>query len=240
MALYSVPLTILQYSMILPAIVATAFFPLLAELLRTAPAAAKESFELLLRIFALVSVPIALVLSVAGEPVLTLLFGSRYRDAAGPLAILAWSVVLGFLNYLFWYCLLAAYKEGAKFRIMLVGLALNIALNVALIPPYGPRGAAIALLASDLLVVAWQGLLVHRHLFSFELRSFLLKPVVAGAGAVLVLLATLGLSRWLAAPAAAVTYTALLLALRYVSWEEWQPLVVPARSLLRRALGART
>jgi O-antigen/teichoic acid export membrane protein len=241
-AIYNVPLTILQYSAILPSVVATAFFPLLAALLRTDPRAAKDSFALVLRIFALLSVPIAIVFSVGGETVVTTLFGTRYRDSAGPLAVLAWSVVLSFFNYLFWYCLLAAYREGAKFRIMLAGLVLNVSLNLVLIPKFGPTGAAVSLLASDLLVVSWQGVLVRRHLFEVAFARLATKPAAALLSAVPTILLLLRFGHLTAAVAGALVYSIVLVALRYISLEEWQPLLDPAKTLAvrARALAARS
>ena len=236
-AIYNVPLTILQYSMIVPAIVATAFFPILAETLKSSPSLARDSFGLLARIFLLISVPLAIVLTLGGETVLTTLFGDRYRDSAAPLAILAWSIVLGFFNYLFWYSLLAAYREGAKLLIMVVGLALNVALNAVLIPAYGPRGAAISLIASDLLVVLWQGLLVNRHLFGIRLPSLLTKPVLAGAAALGVALLTLRVSGLVAGIASGAVYVAVLLAIRYISLAEWEPLLAPVRTAFVRLRG---
>jgi O-antigen/teichoic acid export membrane protein len=233
-AIYNVPLTILQYSMIIPAIIATAFFPLLAETLKTSPAQARDSFGLLARIFLLISVPLAIVLSVGGEAVLTAVFGDRYSDSTGPLAILAWSVVLGFFNYLLWYSLLAAYREGAKLAIMIVGLGLNVGLNAFLIPAYGPTGAAISLIASDVLVVVWQGVLVRRHLFGIKLPSLLAKPRIAGAAALAV--AAAAVSVWgfglPAGVAAGATYVVVLLAIDYISLAEWEPLVGPVRAAL--------
>jgi O-antigen/teichoic acid export membrane protein len=233
-AIYNVPLTILQYSMIVPAIVATAFFPLLTETLRSSPAQARESFGLLARIFVLISVPLAIVLSAGGETVLTTLFGGRYRDSAAPLAVLAWSIVLGFFNYLLWYSLLAAYREGMKFVIMVVGLVLNVGLNLVLIPAYGPRGAAISLICSDILVVLWQGVLVRRHLFAISLPSLLTKPLAAGAAALLVTLVLLPVAGLLAGIAGAVAYVGVLLATRYISLAEWEPLLAPIRAGLLR------
>jgi O-antigen/teichoic acid export membrane protein len=234
-AIYNVPLTILQYSMVVPAIVATAFFPLLAETLRTAPATARASFDLVLRVFVLLSVPLAIVLTAGGGTILTLLFGARYRDSAAPLSILAWSIVLGFFNYLLWYSLLAAYREGAKFMIVLVGLVLNVGLNLVLIPPYGPRGAAISLIASDLLVVAWQAVLVRRHMFPISPTAVATKPVVAGALALPVTVALLPVGGLVAGVVGAATYATILLAIRYVSLEEWEPLLVPLRGIFGRA-----
>ena len=233
-AIYNVPLTILQYSMIVPAIIATAFFPLFAETLKTSPRLARDSFGLLARIFLLISVPLAIVLSLGGEAVLTAVFGDRYSDSTGPLAILAWSIVLGFFNYLLWYSLLAAYREGAKLTIMIVGLGLNVALNAFLIPAYGPTGAAISLIASDLLVVLWQGLLVRRHLFAITLPALLVKPLVAGVVALAVGVATV--SVWgfglPAGMATAASYVVVLLAIDYISLAEWDPVLGPVRAAL--------
>jgi O-antigen/teichoic acid export membrane protein len=233
-AIYNVPLTMLQYSMIVPAIVATAFFPVLTESLRRSPELARDSFGLLARIFLLISVPLAIVLTAGGETVLTTLVGDRYAASAGPLAVLAWSIVLGFFNYLLWYSLLAAYREGAKLLIMVVGLGLNVGLNAVLIPAYGPRGAAISLIASDLLVVLWQGVLVKRHLFDIALPSLLAKPLLAGAVALVVALALLSVSGFLAGVAAGAAYVAVLLAIRYISLAEWEPLLAPIRTAVGR------
>jgi len=233
-AVYSVPLTILQYSMILPAIVATAFFPLLAEVLRSAPAAARDAFGLLFRAFVLTSVSIAIVLTVGGETLLVTLFGARYRASAGPLAILAWSVVLGFLNYLLWYSLLAAYRERAKLKIMLVGLGLNVALNAALIPTLGPSGAAISLIATDLLIVTWQGVLVRRHLFALSLAQLTVKPLLAAGAATPVVIVLLPAGHLLAGIAGALTYSVALLAMQYIAIEEWDLLLAPARTMFTR------
>ena len=228
-AIYNVPLTILQYSMVVPAIVATAFFPVFVENLRSSQALAQQSFDLLARIFLLISVPVAIVLTIGGEPVLTTIFGDRYRDSAQPLSILAWSIVLGFFNYLFWYALLAAYRERAKLWIMTVGLALNVGLNAVLIPASGARGAAISLIASDVLIVWWQGILIRRHLFEIAMRSLVVKPLIAGVAAFVVALALLSVSDFLASVAAGTTYICVLLGARYISLAEWEPLLAPVR-----------
>ena len=133
-AIYAVALQALQYTNLLPAVVTTAFFPLLAANLRDDPEQGRLSVILLARIFLFLSVPLMIVLVVCGEPLVTLVLGDRYADAATPVAIVSGSMVLGFLNYLFWNALLAAYQERAKLKIMLVALPVNIALNVALIP----------------------------------------------------------------------------------------------------------
>ena len=99
-AIYSVPLTMVQYSLYVPAIIGTAFFPLFANTLRTDTASARESFFLVARLFLFMSVPIAFVLAAGGGGIATFLFGEKYRESGDVLLLLGWNVVLGFQIYL--------------------------------------------------------------------------------------------------------------------------------------------
>ena len=144
-AIYGVVLTALAISAILPSIIVPAFFPLLAAGLKEAREQARESFFLLWRLFLLLSVPIALFLLFGSDDLVTAVLGDRYEDAGTPLAIFGGCIVLGFLNYLLWYALLAAYRERRRLLILAISLAVNVGLNFLLIPPYGPTGAAVAL-----------------------------------------------------------------------------------------------
>jgi O-antigen/teichoic acid export membrane protein len=233
-AIYGVPLTVVATALILPAIIVPAFFPLLASTLRDDPEQARSSFFLMLRILLFISVPVALVLAFASTELVTAVAGDRYRESGEPLAILGISIVLGFLNYLLWYGLLAAYQERRKLLIVAVGLGLNVGLNVLLIPPYGPTGAAIALVLSDLVIVGWQAALIHRGIFVFPVGELLPRPLLAAA---LGALCGFPLALWsdLAAGfVSACVYLVALQAFRYVSISEWAPLLDPIRRLAGR------
>ena len=104
---------------------------------------ARESFFLLWRVFLLLSVPVALFLVFGSDDLVTALLGDRYASAGTPLAIIGGCIVLGFLNYLLWYGLLAAHRERRRLLILAVSLAINVGLNLLLIPPHGPTGAAV-------------------------------------------------------------------------------------------------
>jgi O-antigen/teichoic acid export membrane protein len=233
-AIYGVVLTALAVSAILPSIIAPAFFPLLAAGLKEAREQARESFFLLWRVFLLLSVPVALFLVFGSDDLVTVVLGHRYRSAGTPLAIVGGSIVLGFLNYLLWYALLAAYRERRRLILLAVSLAVNIGLNAVLIPLYGPTGAAAALVVSDVLLVGWQTGMVHRSVFAVPFRRLFLRPLVAVLAALAVAtplsaVATLG-----AAVAAPCIYAAVLMLVGYVTREEWRPLVDPLRSFANR------
>lgn len=233
-AIYGVPLTVVATVLIVPSIIVPAFFPLLVPTLRDEPERARSSFFLMLRIFLFISVPASLVLAFASTDLVTVIAGDRYRASGEPLAILGISIVLGFLNYLLGYGLLAAYQERRRLLISAVALGVNVGLNFLLIPPYGPTGAAVALVMSDLLIVAWQAALIHRGVFAFPLRDLLPKPLVAAALGALCGLAVAKWSDVAAGFLAACVYAIALQALGYVSVSEWAPLIDPIRRFVGR------
>jgi O-antigen/teichoic acid export membrane protein len=94
-------------------------------------------------------IPYAVLLLAEGDRVLTLVFGDEYGQSSMiALQFLAFAPLAFALSYLTGYMLFA---QGRKLQMVLVssaGLVVNVALNVALIPTYGPQGAAFATLVS--------------------------------------------------------------------------------------------
>jgi O-antigen/teichoic acid export membrane protein len=238
-AFYAVPYSLVKLSWLLPSVISAAFFPLLSRTLETDRAQAEYLFFLVVRVFFFVSLPISLLLAVSSPTLLPSVFGHSYFHSVPALQIMAWTSVLGFQNYIFWYALLAARKERAVFYIQIGGLGMNVAINAFAIPLYGSSGAAAALLVSDLVVIAGQVILVHRHLFAIRFADLLAKP--AAVGVVAVAVATLIATRTPVGGAVvgAVSYVVVLLALRYVTLEEWRPVTAilkgPFRLLGRSA-----
>lgn len=119
-----------------------------AALAALAPKAALASFAL--------AVPVAVVFLIWGSDVLRLVYGAAFTPAAPVLAILAVSQLV---NTFFGSCIGLLNMTGHERSTMisfLTATAVNIALNAALIPPYGMEGAAYATLAAT---VIWNGML---------------------------------------------------------------------------------
>jgi O-antigen/teichoic acid export membrane protein len=230
-AIYGVVLTALAISAILPTVIVPAFFPLLAVGLREAREQARESFFLLWRLFLLLSVPVALFLLFGSDDLVTAVLGDRYESAGTPLAIFGGCIVIGFLNSLLSYALIADYRERRRVPILAVSLAVNVGLNVLLIPPYGPTGAAVALVVSDALILAWQTGILHTSVFPVPFRRLFVRPVVAVLAALAVAIPLSAVATLGAAVAAPCIYVALLMLGSYVTLEEWRPLIDPLRSV---------
>jgi O-antigen/teichoic acid export membrane protein len=233
-AYYSVPYTMVKLTWAVPSVIALAFFPLFTQLRREDPAEGERTFLLVMRIFFFLAVPAAVGIAFSGADVIPFAFGSRYDESVPVLAILAWTIVFSFQNYILWYGILATHRERAVLPIQATGLALNIALNFALIPLWGASGAAVALLISDAWTVAGQAWLVHRHLYRLDVVHLLGQPLAALAVVTPLALLLHQVSPLLAGIAGAFACVALLL-VRYVPPAEWTPVTGPAKDILRRA-----
>jgi O-antigen/teichoic acid export membrane protein len=110
------------------------------------------------------SIPLALILVIAAQPLLTHLYGQQYAEGASVLQILAVAQILTVASGPLGTLLNMTGHERANTKNMIVAVALNIALNALLIPAYGTSGAAgataISLVFSRILL--WNS--VRRHL----------------------------------------------------------------------------
>jgi O-antigen/teichoic acid export membrane protein len=97
-----------------------------------------------MRYMLILLVPSVLLISATSQDLLSLVYSSRYIDAAGPLSILAYG--LGFLTVflVLSYTIMGGGKPAAALIIALALIAMDIVLNILLIPEYGLTGAAWA------------------------------------------------------------------------------------------------
>jgi len=108
------------------------------------------------RLLLVTALPVATILAAGAPLAARLLFGVEFRDAAATLIpwIVVATLVQGIQSYYFSYCFTLANRTLMNAAVVSIGAALNIVLNLLLIPSYGPLGAAIATLASFVVVLA--------------------------------------------------------------------------------------
>jgi len=88
-------------------------------------------------------------LAVLAGPVLWLLFGDGFGEAAMSLRLLGIAVVANLVGRTYRQILLVREKQGVDFRVSVAGTAVHIAVKLALIPMFGILGAAIGTLAGE-------------------------------------------------------------------------------------------
>jgi O-antigen/teichoic acid export membrane protein len=189
------------------------FYNLLPAICRTAAAPGKDLRRLLgpsLGFTSWAGGLAALLVTLLADDLIALAYGEAYRPAGRLLAVLIWAVPLALISGHYRYALIACDHERLEFRCNAIGAAVAVCLGVLLIPSHGAFAAAVALVASALVV------LVLAHAAAREGRvpvPALARVLPALSGLAVAGLAARSLSGfgiWVAAAGATGVYLSLL------------------------------
>jgi O-antigen/teichoic acid export membrane protein len=192
-------------------------------------------FQRSLKLSLSVLVPCAVTFAVLATPLCRLFFGAEFEDAADPLRILAPVVVLYGLVVLSTSLIVSRRSPMAIVPTIGAVAALNVALNLVLIPEYEDTGAATAMLLAEIAFAAVAVTVAVRTVQGVDWPQMLGAPLVAGAAMALAMLPLDGLPA-LALVAGAAAYVIVFVAVeRRVSPADLEFAKGVAARLLTRA-----
>jgi O-antigen/teichoic acid export membrane protein len=222
-----------------PRMITDALFPLFARYSEGSSVAMAVSFEKSMKFLLILVLPLMLVVFVGADDIVALLLGKNFASSGGLLQLfcLVWGV--SFFSVLCNKVLNAANHQRLATIATACCVAVNLALDLALIPTFGYMGAAVATLCAEtvLLVVGFR--FVSTRICRVTVVSVLWKPAFAGASAALVAAVLSSSAPWMRASVALVTYSSLLLALGAFDRSEIDVLRALGRQLRRRFHPAR-
>jgi O-antigen/teichoic acid export membrane protein len=149
------------------------------------------------------------------EPLTALLYGREYAVGADTTRMLAGAELFASATALAMCCLVACGRHRHYPVVMVAGLALNIGLNLVLIPELSYFGAAITTLVTNAVVAAvlWRLFVVVPGVRPLGLARLAVLPVAVGAALAVGALADLAVPWVLAAALASATYVLLVVVL---------------------------
>ena len=100
-----------------------------------------------------VTIPFVVGGVLIARPMMNLVFGPQYQAGAGALQLLLFSLVLLAVHAATRSVFLTMHRLGLETVIIAVGVVINIALNLYLIPRYGIEGAAAATIAAEAVIL---------------------------------------------------------------------------------------
>ncbi len=214
--LYGAAYRILDRAMLLPGTVVATIFPLMAAAYVTDTARVRRLVQLGAEVIASLTFPVLPVMAFLATPTIQLLFGDEFSDASTAFAILMGLFAISGFGYLSGYLVLLLGLQRRFIVIALVGLVVNVGLNVLLLPRYGFEAAAVVTIVTDVVVVGWS---LRMSLSRLQMRPALGRLArLVGASSAAGLTAggadALGLALGPAVLAAAAVYVALVFALR--------------------------
>jgi O-antigen/teichoic acid export membrane protein len=131
-------------------------------------------------------------------PMISLVYGEHYSQAATTLKILVWVLPIALLSGHYRYVLIAFNRQRDEFFSSAYAAATSIVLGFILIPKYSTHGAAITLLAAAVvnLIVAYN--FVQQRIGRIAFWPHISKPVIAGFAMAAGFFILLPLHKWLA------------------------------------------
>jgi O-antigen/teichoic acid export membrane protein len=177
------------------------------------------AYEKSYKMLAILGLPLAVGIGITADSIVHITGG--FEQSIPALRILAPSVALLFVNNAFIYTLTAINRQLDFTRLALATLAVNVVLNLVLIPPYGYLGAAAASTITEVALFGGGWWLLRRHLASLSM--------VGSIARVLASAAAMGIVVYLIRPwplpvvviLGAAVYVAALLVTRALDPEEW-------------------
>lgn len=178
----------IEYLLLSTALFGSVLFPLLSRYHGVDPARFVTVYRRGTEALLAVTMPIMVVALVLAPSLVTLAYGERYAEAAGPFRVLSACLVLMTINAWQSFVLLAGGRQGVTLAYDAPALALNVVLDLLLIPVLAYNGPGYATLISSVLVTVCSTLAVVR-LLGARLDHRRLWRVVQGNAAFAVALA---------------------------------------------------
>ena len=222
--LFSGPYRISTALRIIPQALSTPLFPLFSRTAHHSKERFTEVYQLSLKFFLLVSIPLAAFFISWSGPILRTALGRKYLPAIPAMQLLGIGLIPFFLSTLFQYLFAALGEQKRFFFSTCTSSALRLLLLVTLIPTLGLIGPPIAFLCSEMMVVGIWVLQLHRLGFPSRFLHISWRPLVSGAVMCVLLFAfseaSSSVLRGSIAIAAMLLYGSLLFASRALTSEE--------------------
>ncbi|MBI5038049.1 MAG: flippase [Candidatus Kerfeldbacteria bacterium] len=218
----------------IPSAFAASIYPAMSSYFLHSHADLSKTFQKAMHYLMIIAVPISVGMVLVADKLVIALYGVDYETSILPLRILISSLIVIFLNFPVGAFLNACNRQVINTRNMGITVAINIILNILLIPKYSFNGAALSAFISGFILfflgLRWVGKIVaydKRFLITVLGKSTLSALVMAG---VIVVLQNY-ISVFITIPIAAVTYIGILLLVKGVDRSE---IATFSRALLNR------
>lgn len=192
-------------------------FPVMSKFFAESKDLLKSSYELSVKYLLLIIIPISVGVFFYARPLVDLIYSNQYSLATTPVQILIWTVSFLFINGAASILLNAIDKEKTVTKVYIIAALFNVALNFILIPHMSYDGAAIATVASEILITVLTVYYIFKTSYKpdFGLLKNVIKLLVCGI-ILAIVLNYIHVSLWLAIPIGLLVYLISLIITRSI------------------------
>lgn len=150
--LYGAAYRLISVLMFIPMAYFSSIFPIMSRLHITSKELQKFTYERSFKYMLILGIPIGVGTTILANKIIVLIFGLGYINSITPLQILVWSMVFIFASGVFVQLFNSANKQILVTIVVAICAAVNVILDLVLIPRYGVTGASISALATQSLL----------------------------------------------------------------------------------------
>jgi O-antigen/teichoic acid export membrane protein len=219
--LYGVAYKFIDGLQIIPVTFTVAVFPILSRYAESAKDSLLRAYSFAVKLLFVVALPCAIATTFVARELIVILGGGEYLpDSMIALQIIVWSILLGFINSVTQYALIALNQQRFLTKAFLAGLSLNIISNLLFIPMYSYKASAVIHIFSELALFILFYRCIRRSLTRINWLGIFYRPGLAGglmAGSIWLLR---DVSPLLSLPIGGIAYLVALLLIGTFSEEE--------------------
>ncbi|MEN6592273.1 MAG: flippase [Methanobacterium sp.] len=217
---YSAAYRLMEALIFFPQVYTTAIFPVFSKLYVSSINPLKGAYIKSFKYLTILSLPIAVGITLLAEPIILLLFKPDYIPSILALQIVVWVLPFIFINYIQGSLLTAMNRQVTYLKITAASLVLNVGMNLVFIPLYSYLGAAFVTVITEIFSVALGFYVLSKLLAKVKVHEILFKPAIAClVMALFILLVQTNL--FLEIAISAVIYFVVLIALKGFTPEDY-------------------
>jgi len=220
--IYSAAYKLFEPFSLIPTALMISLFPVMSEAFKTSPEKIIKSYRLSLKYLLIIAIPLAVGTTFLASKIILLVYGAEFANSTTVLQILIWGLVFIFPNFVLLNLLISIDKQKLNTYSMGLCAIVNVALNLILIPILSYNGAAIATVATNVVLFIASFFFVSKHLQVLQLHKIVIKPAISGLTMGAFMYYFTDVNIFLLVPLAAGVYLVSLIVLRTFSKEDME------------------
>ncbi len=174
---YSVAYALSEASLVVPSMFFLSLFPIMSRLYQASKTSFRDTCAVSMRYLLYLALPMAFFVTLWAKPIVPLLYGASFGPSVVALQILIWAAAIMYVSMVSGNAFVAANLQQLFMKITYVMIAVNVSLNVILIPMYSYIGASFATVVTEAFGLTVSLVVLGRHGYDFGLRRASFPPL---------------------------------------------------------------
>ncbi len=151
--LYNAAYRIVLLLLFIPTVINSAIFPVMSRMYVSSRNSIQKIVEKYFKFMLLIGIPIGVAITILANQIIISIFGKSFVESAPALQILIWATVFTFGNAAFVQLFQSINKQILLTKITLIGMIVNIVLNLILIPKFSYIAASFDTLLTEFIIL---------------------------------------------------------------------------------------